>query len=36
MSFKDLDDLLKAELIRLEKAVSAKDFKAAADIEKQL
>ncbi len=36
LSFKELDDLHKAELIRLEKAVSAKDFKAAADIEKQL
>jgi hypothetical protein len=36
MSFKELEILHKDELIRLEQAVSAKDFKAAAEIESQL
>lgn len=36
MSFKDLEELHQEELSRLEKAVSAKDFKVAAEIESQL
>ena len=36
MSFKKLDILHKQEVLRLENAVNAKDFKTAADIEKTL
>ncbi len=36
MSFKELEELHKDELLRLEKAVSAKCFQAAAEIESQL
>jgi myosin heavy subunit len=36
MSFKELDILHKQEVLRLENAVNAKDFKTAADIEKTL
>jgi myosin heavy subunit len=36
MSFKDLESLHKNEIVRLEAAVNAKNFKAAAEIENQL
>jgi myosin heavy subunit len=36
MSFNELDMLHKEEVLRLENAVNAKDFKTAADIEKKL
>ncbi|KAL9188488.1 hypothetical protein ACHAXT_006866 [Thalassiosira profunda] len=36
MSFKELDALYKDEVSRMESAVSAKDFKTAADIEQKL